>query len=378
MLAAFRVAACCAVCAGRPAGAEPWDAPMRLGTGGTFGSLFLEVTAADARSLPAPELDLRWTLANDWSEPMVVARGDRTVLLQADEQSDALAASLRVPWSAFLGEAAGEHRLWRRLTTAAEARAIVHWGGWTDRPIEAWHALVGAGGFQRSRHPRDATRVALQDASTGEGLALRSPRAAAGDLVVRTQLLLAEGGASATGPGRARWGVSARLDLKVPVGSPASLGGSGGWDAGAALLGTAELASWATAHALVAGVTVSRLAVAVPLQPRAWRFASELSLALRAGGFTLLVEDRIASPIFEGGWRRVSPADDADFQASGYYGAFLFQNRVGVGLRRGRFTLWLSEDWTPGSPPHGGGGSDWFFDSNAPDVALGLVYQTRL
>ena len=51
---------------------------MKLGTGGTFGSLFLEVTADDARALPGPELDLRWTVSNDWGTPMVVTRGDRS------------------------------------------------------------------------------------------------------------------------------------------------------------------------------------------------------------------------------------------------------------------------------------------------------------
>lgn len=378
-LALLRVAAAFAACAGARAGAAPWDAPMRLGTGGTFGSLFLEVTAADARALPAPELDLRWTLANDWSAPLIVERGGRRVLLQADDQSEAIALSVRAPWSSFgAGGAAARRSPWRRVTTAAELRLVAHWGGWTDRPIEAWHGLVGSTDFQRPLHARGAVRVSLLDADTGEGIAVRSPRAAAGDLVLRTQALLAGGGASATDPGRERWGVSARLDLKVPVGSPASLGGSGGWDAGAALLGTAELAPWATGHALAGAVAVSRLAAPVPLRPRTWRFAAELSLAIRLGGFTVLVEDRLSSSIFEGGWLRGSPGGAEEPEATGHHAAFLPQNRVSVGLRRGRLTLWLSEDWTPGGAPHGGGGSDWFYDSNVPDVALGLAWSARL
>lgn len=352
---------------------------MKLGTGGTFGSLFLEVTADDARALPGPELDLRWTVSNDWGTPMVVTRGDRSVIFQADEQSDALAVAMRFPWSLLGPEAAaGRRSVRQRLSTKVETRLTAHWGGWTDRPIEAWHGLVRSETFQRPLQPRDAVRVALRDAQTGEGIGLGSRRVAVGDLIVRTQLLLADGGASADDPAQARWGVSARLDLKAPLGRPESLGGSGGWDAGAALLGTTELAPWATAHALVAAVGVSRLAAPVPLQPRTWRCFAELSLALRAGGFVLLVEDRAATAIFEGGWRRVPQQDGADLESSGYYGAFLPQNRVSVGLRRGPLTLWLSEDWTPGGAPHAGGGDNWFYDSNAPDVALGLAYASSL
>jgi hypothetical protein len=333
------------------------------------------VTGADARALRAPRWEVRWTLANDWSAPMVVARGERRVRLQTDAQSDALVVALAVPWSAL---APGAGALGARLTTTAEARAVVHWGGVTDGPIEGWHRLIASAEFDRAEHPRDATRVTLQDADGGAGIAVAGPRAALGDLALRTQLLLAEGGASAADPARARWGVSARLDLKLPLGRPARLGGSGGWDAGAAVLGTAELAPWATAHALASAVAVSPLAADVPLQPRRWRFAGALSLALRAGGFALLVEDRVASAIFPGGWERVEPAAAAGLDALGWYGAFLPQNRIAVGLRRGGFTAWFSEDWTPGGAPHSGGGANWFYDSNAPDVALGVTYARAL
>lgn len=347
---------------------------MPLVTGGTLGGLFLEVTAADARALPGPELGVRWTLANDWSAPTRLARGDRQVLLQVDAQSDALVLSGRLPWTRLAGPAPA----WRRLATTVEARLVATWGGFTDRPIEAWHRLAGFDRFERPLHPRGAVRVEIRDAATGEGLSLGSSRLAAGDVAVRTQLLLAEGGVSHAAPERARWGVSARLDLKVPVGRPERLGGSGGWDAGAALLGTAELAPWATAHALVAAVAVSRIAAPVPLRPRPWRGAAELSLALRAGAFTIVLQDRISSAIFDEGFSWIAPAGGGDVQASATFGAFLPQNRVSVGIRRGTFTFWVSEDWTPGAAPRVRGGDNWFYDSNAPDVALGVVWTIRL
>ena len=88
----------------------------------------------------------------------------------------------------------------------------------------------------------------------------------------------------------------------------------------------------------------------------------------------LLIEDRVTSPILGGGWDRV-PADGVDgFMASGYYGAFLPQNRVSVGLRSGPWTFWLSEDWTPGAAPHSRGPINWFYDSNAPDLVLGVAW----
>lgn len=371
-------AAWCAACPGAPARAADWDAPLRLGNGGAFGSLFLEVTAADARAPPGPEGELRWTAANEWGAPLVLSRGGARAVLRVDEQSDALSAWLRAPWSLLLGPgpAAGGRPLWERISTSVEARAVEHWGGWTDRPIEAWHRLIGSETFRRPLYPRDAVGVALLDPDAGRGIDLRSPRLALGDLAVRTQVLAAEGGASASDPARARWAVSARLDAKAPLGSPGRLGGSGGWDAGAGALCTAELAPWATAHLLASAARVAGLSAQVPLRPRAWRFAAEVSLALRLGAFTLLLEDRVATAVFAGGW---IPADGAPgLGASGYYAAFLPQNRIAAGLRRGGLTFWLSEDFTPGAAPYAGGGSNWFYDSNAPDLAFGLAWARPL
>lgn len=345
------------------------DEPLRLASGGTFGRLFLEVTGADARA-PAPGVDVRWTLANDWSAPTTVTRGSRRVTFQTDAQSDALVIEVRSPWSRALG--AGP-RLWgrplfTRLSTAVELRVVEHWGGGTDGVIEGWHTLIRSDEFQRPLHPRDVVRVSLREPATDEGFEVRSPRLTVGDATLRTQVLLAEGEASGAEP--ARWGLSARLDVKVPLGRPERLGGSGGWDAGAALLGTVALTPWATLHALAAASAFSPLAVPTALQPRTWHFTGELSLALRRWGWTVLVEDRVTSPLFEGGWE-LPPRQDPE---AGYYGLFLPRNQVSLGLRRGRWTLFGSEDWTPGAPSLGGS-ADWFYDSNAPDLAVGLAYR---
>jgi len=380
---ALHLAAAAAALLSLPAVASPApersDGPLRLETGGTFGRLFLEPSAADARALPAPELDLRWTVANDWGAPLVLARGQERVLLQADEQSDALALSVRAPWSSALGPgpAAGRHGLWRRLSTGLTLRAVEHWGGWTDRPIEGWHRLLRFNRFGRYAYRRDAVAVVLVGGDGG-GLQVRGPRLSPGDPVLRTRLLLADGGAAADDPARAGWGLSALLDVKVPLYRPGRLEGSGGWDGAAGLLVSAELRPWLTLHALAAATAVSRLALPVPLQPRAWRFTAEASLVARLGEVTLLLEDRVATAIFRGGWDRIRPGRDDGTDSSGYYGAFLPQNRVSGGLRWGHWTIWLSEDWTPGAAPRASARDNWFYDSNAPDLALGVTYTRPL
>ena len=62
--------------------------------------------------------------------------------------------------------------------------------------------------------------------------------------------------------------------------------------------------------------------------------------------------------------------------SSGYYGAFRSQNQLSGGVRYGPFTFWFSEDWTPGTNPSGA--AHWFYNSNTPDIALGLIYARPL
>ncbi|HTT69775.1 MAG TPA: hypothetical protein VMG32_01025 [Anaeromyxobacteraceae bacterium] len=364
--------------ASRALAAPGSDAPMGLRTEGTFSTLFLEMTLADARALEKPELDLRWTLANDWSTPTLLTRGSQTVLLQTDEQADALSASLRVPWSRLLGPGPplGPRPLWQRFSTALEVRITEHWGGWSDPVIEWWHGFINSINFERDLYPQNAIHVTLEDPATGRGLDIRSARLAFGDLVLRTQFLIAEGGASAVTPGRSRYGLSARLDLKLPAGSPQALGGSGHFDAGGALLGTFEIAPWLTAHAMLALSAFGGLSVPVGLAPETWHYTLELSLPVRLGAVTLLLEDRLTSRVFEDGWSLPSTTTDLDYQSSGYYGTFRAQNQMSGGVRYGAFTWWFSEDFTPGSNPHSPDG--WFYDSNTPDIATGITYRTSL
>ena len=204
---------------------------------------------------------------------------------------------------------------------------------------------------------------------------IHSSRLALGDFVLRTQYLLAEGGTSRTTPDRSRYGLSTRLDIKVPTGSPDRLAGSGHWDAGLALLGTAELTRWLTVHGMTAVAAYSSLALSEPLQPRTFHYSFELSLVFRLGNLALIVEDRCDSGLFEGGWQRVPSGGDAGFISSGYYGAFRSQNQVSGGVRWGPVTFWVSEDFTPGSNPYGE--FNWFYNSNTPDIEAGVAYLDR-
>ena len=262
------------------------------------------------------------------------------------------------------------------FSTSFETRLTAHWGGWSDPVIEWWHDFLHCNTFERAAYPSNAVNVVLVDSSTGKGINIRSTRFSAGDLVARTQFLIAEGGASRVTPEVSRFALSARLDFKVPLGSPGQLGGSGDWDGGLALLGTAELLPWLTAHAMVAVAAYGGLAVPVPLTPQTWHYTAELSLPIRLGAVTILAEDRVTSTLFVGGWSLPSNASDSDYTASALYGAFRPQNEVSAGVRYGAFTWWFSEDFTPGSNPHNN--TRWYYCSNSPDIATGIVFSTPL
>jgi len=195
-----------------------------------------------------------------------------------------------------------------------------------------------------------------------------APVLAVGDLALRNQITLAEA---------ASWGVAARLDLKVPVGSLASAGGSGGFDAGAGLLATLEPTDWLTLHGLVALSAFSELACTCSLQPKTWHFTGEISAAASWGKTTFLIEDRALSPLFPGGWNRNPPTNGDDgLLSSGFFADFRVHNQVTFAVRRGRFTVWLSEDFTPGPNPRST--LSWAWSSNAPDILLGLSFTQPL
>src|SRR5207244_7961981 len=123
---------------------------------------------------------------------------------------------------------------------------------------------------RRDALPRNEGHLLFGD-DGGRAFALDGgPLLALGDLVVRNQVTLAEA---------ADWGVAARLDLKLPVGSLSRAAGSGGFDAGAGLLGTLEPTGWLTLPGLVAASALSGLACTCPLQPPTWPLSAHPSPA---------------------------------------------------------------------------------------------------
>jgi hypothetical protein len=360
----FAVALLCA--AGDPA---PSRAPLGTRTQGPLRELFLDVTSADARRSESSELTLRYSVANSWNEPMSVARGVSISSQEMDEQADSLTVRYRTPWSRWLGPE------FAPFSTTLEGRFTLHWGGYTDRAIEAWHGLVGAFNYERSKFPRNEVHLALGD-DGGTAFRIDGTTPTVGDVVLRNQASLFEGGEPLSAGEVHRYGLAVRLDLKLPTGPLSRAGGSGGLDAGLALLGTAELTSWLTAHALVSTSRFSRLACGCALQPNEWQWGFDASLAASVGATTFLIEDRVVSPLLQSGWSRVAWRGNDGILASGLYASFRAHNQVTFAIRRGRFTFWLSEDATPGSNPPST--LKFLYMSNAPDVVVGLSFTQPL
>ena len=331
--------------------------PLGLRTQGPLRELFLDMTAADAWPIDRPEIDVRWTVANTWNEPMTLQRGNDWANQELDEQADALTLRLKAPWPGF-------PNVW----TALEWKLTQHWGGWTDAPIESWHSLVGAFNYQRSMYPRNKVRLLYADVG-GRAFDVHSGTLAPGDFTARTQIALLD----------APVAVAARLDLKLPIGSLSRAGGSGGVDAGAGLVATWPLSSWATLHALAAVSRFSNLSAPTALQPKPWHFTAEASFELEILGSTLLIEDRVLSPLLQPGWTWSPIGADSSKNAllsSGVYADFRAHNQISIGLRRGRFSTWISEDFTPGH--NEASVMRWMWVSNAPDVVVGIAFTQGL
>ena len=329
--------------------------PLGLRTQGPLRELFLDMTAADARPIERPEIDVRWSVANTWNEPMMLRRGSEWASQTVDEQADALTLRVKTPWPGFPS-------VW----TALEWKLTEHWGGWSDAPIESWHSLIGAFNYQRSMYVRNQVRLLYAD-DRGTAFDVRSSTLAPGDLTARTQILMLE----------APVAVAARLDLKVPVGSLSSAGGSGGFDAGAGLVATWPFSESMTLHAMVAVSRFSNLSTPSALQPKPWHFSAEASLEIEVAGMTLLIEDRVLSPLLQPGWSRQDGGADADaLLSSGLYADFRPHNQISLGLRRGRLSTWLSEDFTPGR--NAASVLKWAWVSNAPDIVVGVAFTQPL
>ena len=362
---------------------QPELSPLGLRTQGTLRELFLDVTSADARSESTFLLDVRYAIANDWGIPTALQRRGTTLIDQLDEQADSLTVSIRVPWAAVFGQGpwlpAGRP-LFERISSTFELRGTLHWGGWTDAPIETWHDISGAFNFDRDAYPRNKVGLYLGNLD-GAAFDVQSARLAFGDVVVRNQITLFEGGYSAGALGRGgelrpAWAIAARFDVKLPTGSLGSVGGSGGFDTGFALLGTVETRYWLTLHAMAALAYTSRWSTPIELQNKPWHGTLEVSVAATLGGWVFLVEDRVVSPLLMPGWDREEAGGNDGLLASSYFGSFRAHNQLSFALRRGRFTFWLSEDFTPGSNPRSN--LHWLYNSNAPDVVIGLAYRREL
>ncbi len=352
------------------ADAPALTAPLGVGTPGPIRQLFLDPVLADARAVAAPAVSIRLETVNSWSVPTYFGRGDRVTFVQADVQSDQLAFAVRVPWSRLL-QGGG----WRsRVATTLSWRLGLHWGGFEDGGIEAWHGLVGAYNFMRDDYPRDHIRLALADVGGARAFDLDSAQLAWGDLVVATQALLVAGGAPrvrGASSGDTGWGVAGRFELKLPAGALTRAGGSGGVDAGLSLLGTAELAPWLVLHGMLSSRIVSPLGSSVSMQPRRFQGTAEVSAAFLLGDFAVLVEDRVHTPLMEDGWTVLDGGRDGIFQSSAGAALLRVHNQISVGVRHGPATLSFSEDFTPGSNPRGR--RKWFYNQNEPDVVLALT-----
>jgi len=338
------------------AGAPRTDRPLGVDTPGTLRQLVLDLPLEDARP-GGISLDTRWTLANDWSVPTRLVRSGRVVVLQLDEQADRLSLDLRLPWARL----AGAGPLVDRLSTSLCWSLTEHWGGYTDRAIEAWHELGGYNSFSRPSYPRDAVALHLGEPGGATLFDLHGPALAVGDLAVRTALRLAQG-ERAAGP----WALALRLDLKLPLGRPSDLGGSGGADAGLGVAGSLPLLPWLTGHAQVSGRLLSPLPGGGPLRLRPWQLGGELSLVAWRGDWAFTLETRWLSALFERGWH----VDGLARQGDALTAVTRTQNQFTLGLRWGALTAWLSEDVTLGSRHEVAW--IWFYDTNAPDVAVGL------
>ncbi|HET6437634.1 MAG TPA: hypothetical protein VFG59_06220 [Anaeromyxobacter sp.] len=346
------------------------DGPLGVGTPGTFRGLFLEMPLGDARGAGKTLVDLRWWAANDWSVPTRLSRGARVVSVHQDAQADVLQLSVSLPWSRLVLPPPLV-----RVETTAELRLYERWGGWTDGPIEWWHGVIGSWNFRRGFYPRNAVHLRLAEEGGRTLVDVHHAQPAMGDLTLRTQAPIWMGG-SVDGQ-RPRWALSVRADVKLPTGRLAVLGGSGGLDAGAGLAVTAAVVRFLTLHGQGVVRLVSPLPHAFPLQVQTIQWAVDLSMVIRLGKqVAVLAEDRLSSPLFKGGWGL--PREEPRPEATAYYSLFRPYNQISGGVRVGEVTLFLCEDFTPGKRLAGDPGPRWFYDSNSPDVLIGLAWSRTL
>jgi hypothetical protein len=147
-------------------------------------------------------------------------------------------------------------------------------------------------------------------------------------------------------------------------------------DGGLGLEGAWAPTRWLTAHGLASARAVSPLPRGFPLRPRPLQAGLDASLVVRVGSrVALIVEDRVTSPLFQGGWKLGLVKEP---EATAYYQLFRAYNQVSGGVRVGALTVFFCEDFTPGKRVPGDGGPKWFYNSNSPDVVLGVSWASGL
>ena len=243
-----------------------------------------------------------------------------------------------------------------------------------DGIISGWHGLIGTTNFSRNLYPEHRVNLQLEEPG-GRALAdLHHPGLTLSDLALRTQGTLLAGEAPAGGA--APWAVAVRADLKLPVGRPEALGGSGGVDGGLGLAATWAPKPWLTLHWLGDVRLISPLPDGFPLQPRTVQWGLDFSGVLRLGAVALVGEGRLSSRLFRGGWS-LQPRE-IDPQATAYYGLFCPYNQLSAGVRFSEVTVYFSEDFTLGRRLPTDDGPPWFYNSNSPDIVLGVAWARKL
>jgi hypothetical protein len=318
--------------------------------------LFLEMPLQDARPAPGLRTDVRWWLSNEWAVPTRLRRGDREIRVEQDAQADVLQLSATVPWARV-----GGPQGWQ---TTAELRLLERWGGWTDGIISGWHHLIGSTNFSRSLYPGYHAALRLEETGGRPLLALQHPGLTVSDLALRTQGTLIQ---------EERGALAMRADVKLPTGRLSAVGGSGAVDAGFGLAATLTPRRWLTVHGMTELRLVSPLPRGFPLQPAPAQWGIDASAVVRLSEhLALILEDRLSSPLFRGGLSLL-PAEP-DPQSTAYYGLFRPYNQISGGVRFSETTIYFSEDFTPGRRLAADGGPQWFYNSNAPDIVLGVCW----
>jgi len=140
--------------------------------------------------------------------------------------------------------------------------------------------------------------------------------------------------------------IAARFDLKLPVGSLSAAGGSAD-STRASAWGHLALGVLATLHGWSPQPAFSRLSRPRPCSPSPGTYR-RVSRELEVLGTTFLIEDGALSAARARGLAIAGPVDEDALLSSGSTPAPR-HNHISFGLRRGRFSFWLSEDFTPGS-----------------------------